>query len=127
MSHLSLGAEVVPFDEADKVLDPHKIRCLDCGGWPIPGGAIFIPVAHCKSGTPVEFLTPGERTQFTPMPTVGFICELCFVERLQRRAHIVSATSTPKEYYSYRRAKSLLREKAAEQRQTNKRVGRERD
>ena len=126
---VQLGVESIPVNPEICSGGP-EIRCLDCGGWPIPGGAIFIPVAHCKDETPIAELNPKVWRDFqtytgmrpTPVPTVGFICELCFVWRLERRAGIISRTSTPKPYYAFHKAKKVLQDKALEIR--HKAVGR---
>jgi hypothetical protein len=117
-----IGSEVIPANIEEATI-PKRIRCLDCGGWPIPHGAMFIPVVTCKDGSKLSDVDTDRRGNFTPLPSVGFICELCFVWRLERRAQIVASTSTPKPYYSFKNALPLLRNKALEQR--TKKVGRD--
>ena len=120
---IRMGQEVIPtvLEGTELPREGKPVLCLDCGGWPIPGGAIFIPVVTCKDGfTTVADVDHAKRQRFTPYSTVGFICELCFVWRLERRARIVADTSGP--FYSFKSARTILREKADEL--SAKKVGR---
>lgn len=60
-------------------LDQKALRCVDCEGWPIDNGAVFVAVFLIREHKPV----------------LGGICELCWLKRLQRRGHFVNATSGP--------------------------------
>lgn len=55
------------------------IRCVECDGWPIKGGSVFISVLLIRQ-TKVE---------------QAYICELCMLKRLQRRAERINLTSRP--------------------------------
>ena len=48
---------------------PGVITCLDCGGWPIDSGAVFIKTAISKNR---EFIQ-------------AWICEICLLNRLHKR------------------------------------------
>lgn len=60
-------------------LDAKSLRCVDCDGWPIDNGAVFVAVFLIREGAPV----------------LGGICELCWLRRLQRRGGMVNVTSGP--------------------------------
>jgi hypothetical protein len=53
-------------------------RCVDCGGWQLEEGhtSLFFPILVAEN-------------------KFGWICELCTLTRLKRRAAIVTATSSP--------------------------------
>lgn len=59
-------------------LDLQKLNCIDCGGWPIDNGAVFVAVFKVQDG----------------VPQLGGMCELCWLKRLQKRGQIVNMTST---------------------------------
>lgn len=59
--------------------DEHPILCAGCGGWPIDDGAVFVAVLA---------IVGGERHH-------GWMCELCYLKKLQRRGHFVNISSGP--------------------------------
>lgn len=61
------------------LIDPTQLHCVDCGGWPLDNGAAFVAV----------FIIKDKQAQ------LGGICEVCWLQRLHRRAAIVNATSGP--------------------------------
>jgi hypothetical protein len=67
---------VQDFNEA--LIDPTKLHCVDCGGWPLDNGAVFVAVFLVKNGK----------------AELGGICESCWLNRLQRRGQIINATSS---------------------------------
>jgi len=69
-------ANVTPLGVA--LIDPLKLRCIDCNGWPLNNGAVFVAVFVIRSG----------------QAELGGICELCWLKRLERRGKLVNATST---------------------------------
>jgi hypothetical protein len=68
--------QVESFGEA--LIDPKKLHCVDCHGWPLDNGAVFVAVFIIRSGK----------------AQLGGICELCWLKRLQARGRIVNATSS---------------------------------
>ena|SRR6266404_5286369 len=52
-------------------------RCVDCGGWQLEEGqtALFVPILVAEN-------------------KFGWICEVCMLTRLKRRAQIITATSS---------------------------------
>ena len=66
------GLQEVPKD------DRGRRCCVDCGGWQLEEGhtSPFFPVLVAEN-------------------VFGWICELCTLTRLKRRAQIVTATSSP--------------------------------
>ena len=67
---------IVPLSAA--LIDPKNLNCIDCGGWPLDGGAVFVAVFRIVNGA----------------AELGGICELCWLKRLERRGKIVNATSS---------------------------------
>jgi hypothetical protein len=65
------------FKEA--LVDPTKLHCLDCGGWPIEDGATFVAVFLVRNG----------------VAELGGICEGCWLRRLHRRGTMINITSGP--------------------------------
>ena len=63
----------------DGKFDAEKMKCCDCGGWPIDDGAVFVAVFLIRKG----------------VPTLGGMCELCWLKRLSRRVQMVNMTSSP--------------------------------
>ena len=66
--------EIVPITFAD----PKKLRCCDCGGFPLDSGSIFVSVFLIRDGK----------------AEIGGICELCLLKRLERRSQLVNASSS---------------------------------
>jgi hypothetical protein len=56
-----------------------EIRCVGCDGWPIDNGSAFVQVFLMRRGEKIE----------------GWICELCWLKRLQHRGGYVNCTSPP--------------------------------
>lgn len=79
-----IGGALVPVQdraqlrEVDWRTADGKRRCIDCGGWQLKKGqaAVFVPILVAEN----EF---------------GWLCELCFLTRLDRRAKLVNMTSSP--------------------------------
>ena len=72
-----IPVEIQPFAAA--LLDPRSLHCVDCGGFPLGDGAAFVAVFVIRHD----------------VATIGGICELCWLKRLERRGRIVNATSSP--------------------------------
>lgn len=67
---------------SEEVAPSHRdedLRCVDCGGWPIDDGSVFVAVYFIRKG----------------IRELGGMCELCWLKRLERRGQVVNATSTP--------------------------------
>jgi hypothetical protein len=62
-----------------KISENKSIRCLDCNGWLIDGGSAFVAADIIRDGAAQN----------------GYLCELCLLHRLQKRAAIVNGTSGP--------------------------------
>lgn len=60
-------------------LDLKALNCIDCGGYPIDNGAVFVAVFKVQDGK----------------PQLGGMCELCWLRRLERRGKMVNMTSSP--------------------------------
>ena len=65
--------------KSDSPYDEQPIKCGGCGGCPVDDGALFVSVVG---------IVGGKRHH-------GWMCELCYLKRLQRRAHYVNISSGP--------------------------------
>ena len=77
MSDLAIVSDTTALTETPVGQDG-KRHCVDCGGWKLdntPMSSLFMPV----------LISP---------QVFGWICELCLLRRLQRRADIVTGTSS---------------------------------
>ncbi len=54
-----------------------ELFCVDCGGYPIDEGAVFVAVYKVSKGQPV----------------LGGMCELCWLKRLERRGKLVNMST----------------------------------
>jgi hypothetical protein len=57
----------------------NEIRCVDCDGWPIDGGSVFVQVFLIHKGKSIK----------------GMICERCWLLRLSRRGDRLNSNSGP--------------------------------
>ena len=60
------------------MVNTKELRCMDCGGFALESGSVFFGAFKVEKG----------------MATLGGICELCTLNRLERRGKFVNATSS---------------------------------
>lgn len=60
------------------VFDMESLNCLDCGGFPIDDGSVFVAAFLVRNGK----------------PELGGICERCWLRRLEKRGQTINRSSS---------------------------------